>query len=187
MPPTVKLDGAYKFVDDLYKLIPGGAPSLVKCTKLTVEGEQVEFKAGVVVIGKGNLTLTLTPTPTLTPTLTLTLTQNLTLCHHRQGDDQERQRQAQVPQEGRLRGHDRRALGWSRGLAGPKRALRGGFNEIEADRAYLHLFLSATVGAVCTQLCAWLATPAASRRRQRGGSGLSGPGRDLALACGRVA
>jgi len=52
VPPTVKLDGAYKFVDDLYKLIPGGAPSLVKCTKLTVEGEQVEFKAGVVVIGK---------------------------------------------------------------------------------------------------------------------------------------
>ena len=52
VPPTVKLDGAYKFVDDLYKLIPGGAPSLVKCTKLTVEGEQVEFKAGVVIIGK---------------------------------------------------------------------------------------------------------------------------------------
>jgi len=52
VPPTVKLDGAYKFVDDLYKLIPAGAPSLLKCTKLTVEGEQVEFKGGVVIIGK---------------------------------------------------------------------------------------------------------------------------------------
>merc|ERR1719238_264288 len=52
VPPNVKLDGAYKFVDDLYKLIPSGAPSLLKCTKLTVEGGKIEFKSGVTIIGK---------------------------------------------------------------------------------------------------------------------------------------
>ena len=52
VPPDVKLDGAYKFVDDLYKLIPNGAPSLIKCTKLVVEGANIEFAKGVVVEGK---------------------------------------------------------------------------------------------------------------------------------------
>ena len=52
VPPTVKLDGAYKFVDALEKLIPGGhAPSLLLCTKLAVEGEKIEFEKGVVIVG----------------------------------------------------------------------------------------------------------------------------------------
>ena len=52
VPPNVKLDGAYKFVDDLYKLIPSGAPSLVACSKLVVEGAGIVFAAGVVIEGK---------------------------------------------------------------------------------------------------------------------------------------
>ena len=51
MPPTVKLDGAYKFVDDMYKLIPSGAPSLLKAKKLTIEGAKVEIAQGVVIVG----------------------------------------------------------------------------------------------------------------------------------------
>ena len=39
VPPTVKLDGQYKFVDAMQTLIPAGAPSLIKCDKLTVEGK----------------------------------------------------------------------------------------------------------------------------------------------------
>ena len=50
-PPTIKLDGAYKFVDDLYKLIPSGAPSLIKCKKLVVEGANVVIERGVVFEG----------------------------------------------------------------------------------------------------------------------------------------
>ena len=52
VPPTIKLDGAYKFVDDLQKLIPSGAPSLIKCKKLVVDGALVEFEKGVVLIGE---------------------------------------------------------------------------------------------------------------------------------------
>ena len=50
-PPNVKLDGAYKFVDDLYKLIPYGAPSLLECKKLVVEGTNISFDKNVVIVG----------------------------------------------------------------------------------------------------------------------------------------
>jgi len=50
VPPTVKLDGSYKFVDQLQVLIPQGPPSLIKCTKLTIEGK-VAFAAGVIIEG----------------------------------------------------------------------------------------------------------------------------------------
>ena len=50
VPPTVKLDGIYKFVDQLQTLVPNGPPSLVGCAKLTVEGP-VELAAGVVFEG----------------------------------------------------------------------------------------------------------------------------------------
>jgi len=51
VPPTIKLDGRYKFVDALEKLIPEGAPSLIGCQNLTVEGE-VAFAKGVIFSGK---------------------------------------------------------------------------------------------------------------------------------------
>jgi len=50
VPPNVKLDGCYKFFDQLQKLVPHGAPSLLRCNKLTVQGE-VAFAAGVVIEG----------------------------------------------------------------------------------------------------------------------------------------
>jgi len=50
VPPTIKLDGRYKFVDALEKLIPDGAPSLLGCKSLVVEGEVV-FAKGVVFKG----------------------------------------------------------------------------------------------------------------------------------------
>jgi len=50
VPPTVKLDDGFKFVDQLAQLTKGGTPSLIKCTKLTVEGK-VEFATGVVLEG----------------------------------------------------------------------------------------------------------------------------------------
>mmetsp|Transcript_4908 Transcript_4908/g.10839 ORF Transcript_4908/g.10839 Transcript_4908/m.10839 type:complete len:463 (-) Transcript_4908:636-2024(-) len=46
VPPNVKLDGCYKFVDDMMKLVPNGPPSLIGCTKLTIEGK-VSFAKGV--------------------------------------------------------------------------------------------------------------------------------------------
>jgi len=49
-PPNIKLDGAYKFVDALQELVANGPPSLIECTKLTVEGKIV-FGAGVVIKG----------------------------------------------------------------------------------------------------------------------------------------
>ena len=52
VPPDVKLDGAYKFVDGLYELIPHGAPSLINCTKLVVDGAGVSIAAGVTIEGK---------------------------------------------------------------------------------------------------------------------------------------
>jgi UTP--glucose-1-phosphate uridylyltransferase len=50
VPPNIKLDGAYKFVDDLLTLVPNGPPSLIACTKLTIEGK-MSFAAGVVFKG----------------------------------------------------------------------------------------------------------------------------------------
>merc|ERR1719487_3050694 len=53
VPPTIKLDDAYKFVDDMETLIPNGVPSLIDCTSMTVKGK-MEFAAGVIV--KGSVT-----------------------------------------------------------------------------------------------------------------------------------
>jgi len=50
VPPNIKLDGAYKFVDDLMTLVPNGPPSLIDCTKLTIEGK-MSFAAGVKFVG----------------------------------------------------------------------------------------------------------------------------------------
>ena len=54
-PPNIKLDGEYKFVDALRKLVPGAPPSLIACNKLTIEGkvvlaEGVVFKGTVKVV-----------------------------------------------------------------------------------------------------------------------------------------
>merc|ERR1719265_356897 len=54
MPPNIKLDGAYKFVDAMDTLIPNGVPSLIDCAKLVIEGP-VEFAPGVVL--KGTVTI----------------------------------------------------------------------------------------------------------------------------------
>merc|ERR1711907_74073 len=50
VPPTVKLDDAYKFVDAMDTMIPNGVPSLIGCSSMKVEGK-IEFAAGVVVQG----------------------------------------------------------------------------------------------------------------------------------------
>eukprot|EP00445_Apocalathium_hangoei_P000333 CAMPEP_0203839164 /NCGR_PEP_ID=MMETSP0359-20131031/1_1 /ASSEMBLY_ACC=CAM_ASM_000338 /TAXON_ID=268821 /ORGANISM="Scrippsiella Hangoei, Strain SHTV-5" /LENGTH=726 /DNA_ID=CAMNT_0050753147 /DNA_START=59 /DNA_END=2239 /DNA_ORIENTATION=+ len=50
VPPNVKLDGRYKFVDAMETIMPSGAPSLIGCKSLTVEGEVV-FEADVVFKG----------------------------------------------------------------------------------------------------------------------------------------
>jgi len=50
VPPTVKLDDSFKFVDKMAAMVPNGPPSLIKCKKITVEGK-VAFAAGVVVEG----------------------------------------------------------------------------------------------------------------------------------------
>merc|ERR1711862_1085042 len=54
VPPTVKLDDAYKFVDAMETLIPNGPPSLIGCKSMTVKGKNIEFAKGVVV--KGDVT-----------------------------------------------------------------------------------------------------------------------------------
>merc|ERR1711966_36699 len=51
VPPTIKLDDGYKFVDALNMLVPNGPPSLIECKKLTVAGK-VEFAAGVIFKGE---------------------------------------------------------------------------------------------------------------------------------------
>merc|ERR1712051_1020646 len=51
VPPNIKLDGRYKFVDAMEKIIPEGAPSLIGCKSLAVEGD-VAFAKGVVFKGK---------------------------------------------------------------------------------------------------------------------------------------
>jgi UDP-N-acetylglucosamine pyrophosphorylase len=50
VPPTIKLDGMYKFVDAMEKMLPNGCPSLIGCKSLEVEGD-IEFAAGVVIKG----------------------------------------------------------------------------------------------------------------------------------------
>merc|ERR1712032_1316420 len=50
VPPTIKLDDLYKFVDAMDTLIPNGVPSLIGCSSMKVEGP-IEFAAGVVVKG----------------------------------------------------------------------------------------------------------------------------------------
>jgi UDP-N-acetylglucosamine pyrophosphorylase len=54
VPPNIKLDGAYKFVDGMDAMCPSGPPSLVGCDKLVVEGK-ITFAAGVVI--KGSVTI----------------------------------------------------------------------------------------------------------------------------------
>merc|ERR1712039_420502 len=50
VPPNVKLDGMYKFVDAVDGLTPSGSPSLIGCDQLVVEGN-VEFAKDVVIKG----------------------------------------------------------------------------------------------------------------------------------------
>merc|ERR1719258_755791 len=50
VPPTIKLDDAYKFVDAMDLLIPNGVPSLIGCKSMKIEGK-LEFAAGVTVKG----------------------------------------------------------------------------------------------------------------------------------------
>jgi len=50
VPPNIKLDGSYKFVDAMDTLTPNGTPSLIACNKLVIEGP-IEFAAGVVIKG----------------------------------------------------------------------------------------------------------------------------------------
>mmetsp|Transcript_57947 Transcript_57947/g.137939 ORF Transcript_57947/g.137939 Transcript_57947/m.137939 type:complete len:488 (-) Transcript_57947:181-1644(-) len=54
VPPTIKLDDMYKFVDQLETLIPNGVPSLKDCTSLKIEGP-MEFARGVII--RGNVTI----------------------------------------------------------------------------------------------------------------------------------
>merc|ERR1712146_258310 len=54
VPPTVKLDDAYKFVDAMETLIPNGSPSLIGCKSMKVEGKNIEF-AGKGVVVKGDV------------------------------------------------------------------------------------------------------------------------------------
>merc|ERR1711904_368038 len=54
VPPTIKLDDAYKFVDAMETLIPNGSPSLIGCKSMKVEGAKIEF-AGKGVIVKGDV------------------------------------------------------------------------------------------------------------------------------------
>jgi len=51
IPPIVKLDGSYKFVDDMYKMMPYGPPSLLNCQKLEVASPNIVFASGVVIEG----------------------------------------------------------------------------------------------------------------------------------------
>lgn len=44
-------DGCYKFVDDMMGLVKYGPPSLIKCTKLTIEGKMY-FEKNVVFEGE---------------------------------------------------------------------------------------------------------------------------------------
>jgi len=50
VPPTIKLDDLYKFVDAMDTLIANGVPSLIDCSSLKIEGS-MEFAAGCVIKG----------------------------------------------------------------------------------------------------------------------------------------
>jgi len=54
VPPTIKLDDAYKFCDAMETLIPNGPPSLIDCKSMKVEGKNIEF-AGKGVVCKGDV------------------------------------------------------------------------------------------------------------------------------------
>merc|ERR1711972_384911 len=54
VPPTIKLDDAYKFCDAMETLIPNGPPSLIGCKSMKVEGANIEF-AGKGVVVKGDV------------------------------------------------------------------------------------------------------------------------------------
>merc|ERR1712173_244690 len=54
VPPNIKLDGSYKFVDQMEGLIPEGPPSLRTCAKLTIDAN-LSFASGVVI--KGEVTI----------------------------------------------------------------------------------------------------------------------------------
>merc|ERR1711907_384820 len=54
VPPTIKLDDAYKFVDAMETLIPNGSPSLIGCKSMKIEGKNIEF-AGKGVVVKGDV------------------------------------------------------------------------------------------------------------------------------------
>merc|ERR1719267_182053 len=54
VPPTIKLDDAYKFCDAMETLIPNGSPSLIGCKSMKVEGGKIEF-AGKGVVVKGDV------------------------------------------------------------------------------------------------------------------------------------
>merc|ERR1712232_459239 len=50
IPPNIKLDDMYKFVDAMDTLIPNGVPSLIGCSSLKIEGP-IEFAADVKIVG----------------------------------------------------------------------------------------------------------------------------------------
>jgi len=50
VPPDVKLDGIYKFVDQLNELVPKGPPSLIGCDELVIKGKVV-LSSGVIFKG----------------------------------------------------------------------------------------------------------------------------------------
>jgi len=50
VPPLIKLDDMYKFVDAMDTMIPNGVPSLIGCKSLKIEGA-IEFAEGVVIKG----------------------------------------------------------------------------------------------------------------------------------------
>merc|ERR1719267_539086 len=54
VPPTIKLDDRYKFVDAMDTLIPNGVPSLINCKSLKIEGE-MSFAKDVII--KGDVTI----------------------------------------------------------------------------------------------------------------------------------
>ncbi|EOD04848.1 hypothetical protein EMIHUDRAFT_220630 [Emiliania huxleyi CCMP1516] len=55
VPPLVLLDASYSSSDSLDALIPDGAPSLLRCTRLTIEGP-FTLASGVVFEGDVRLT-----------------------------------------------------------------------------------------------------------------------------------
>jgi len=57
IPPLIKLDDLYKFVDAMDTMIPNGVPSLVACDSLKITGP-IEFAAGVIIKGKVTITST---------------------------------------------------------------------------------------------------------------------------------